>query len=712
MAETNDAETLRPCPFCGQASGPDHTACVGLFKEVMKPPSSSRGLDALPEEVEPCKDDPTRKLNHYILVRELGRGGMGTVWKAWDRKLARWAAIKFVDAPRGDDLARFEREARLAARLRHPNIAAIYEFGEALSMAPGRPLVRYLAMEFIDGQTMAAADFPAAEWAGLFAKIARAVDAAHQEGIVHRDLKPTNFMLTPKGWPYVMDFGLAKSLLLDTSISGTGVVVGTPAFMAPEQARGQHEEVDAQSDVYSLGASLYAVLCKAQPYTGASAVDVLMQVTLREPDPPRKLNPAIPPDLERIVLKAMAKEKRDRYPDAAALADDLERFASSQPVEARLPSSITRAARRARRRAGPLAAVAVLGAAAAVGAWAAWPSPPPPPPLLTPQPPVEAARLPEPVPDPFATLGSEWSKLVALDRFASAARLLEGADGLPQGKGAEMLGQTRSACRAHLDGRLPALRQLLEGLRTERELLELDAARIDAAMRVDPAEMLAVEHPVLDWARAGAREGALAMAAAAAPLVERGENPWFLAVERVGWRALSAEAQAKSDEAQDAPREVRDRLRKEYGDLLGRWKTFLEGLPPGFRERHPALQDHDAALARPAGEFPRDLAELDGLTISACLLDPNPVARLQKTAAALEALDLPKGVSRESRRELYTRLIVARAQLALLGEASEDEAAEGLRPVAAKLKGLGGPENPGEFGPRILSVFSRLSLAP
>ncbi len=393
-------DTTKRCPACGGSySGETHKDCPGVGGTIKVPSSSSQEgtvkapsshpggggsskprLDDFPAEVQPHAADPSRQLNQYILVKQIGKGGMGTVWKAWDRKLTRWVAIKFLIAAEDEDVARFQREAKLAARLRHPNIAPIYEVGEAPSL-PGQPPRHYLAMEFIDGQSLAnAINLPLRELLDIFLKVAQGVDAAHRGGVVHRDLKPQNVMLTSDRWPYVMDFGLAKALQTESSISVSGAVMGTPAYMPPEQAQGHLDQIDGQSDVYSLGATIYAVLCKKQPFAGQTPMEVLMKVCKDAPPAPRKLNAEIPEPVERIILEAMAKEKVDRYATAGALAEDLKRVLNNQEVAAQGPSSVKLAARKVKGNPWPLVAgLAVLLAGGVVGFMALRPKPEPPP---------------------------------------------------------------------------------------------------------------------------------------------------------------------------------------------------------------------------------------------------------------------------------------------------------------------------------------------
>jgi hypothetical protein len=186
--------------------------------------------------------------------------------------------------------------------------------------------------------------------------------------VVHRDLKPANVMLTSDKWPYVMDFGLAKAIQGDSSLSASGAVMGTPAYMPPEQAQGQLDKIDAKSDVYSLGATMYAVLCKKQPFTGQTPMEILMKVCKDEPPPLKSHVPELPDEVEKIVLKAMAKEKSERYASAQALADDLKRYLSNQEIEAKGPSSLKLAARKAKRNVWPLVlggVVVVAGSAIA-----------------------------------------------------------------------------------------------------------------------------------------------------------------------------------------------------------------------------------------------------------------------------------------------------------------------------------------------------------
>src|SRR5688572_14185300 len=217
----------------------------------------------MPPEIAKVAQEPTRRLGHYILGDFLHSGGMGRVHKAWDVKLSRWVALKCLKAV-GDERseAYFDREARLAAGLSHPNIAAIYESGRVGGEC-------FIAMQLIPGKTLdkwGRRDVPRlVTW---IRDAARAVAYANSKGIVHRDLKPTNVMVTPEGQVYVLDFGLARPVAVDASHSATGKAMGTPAYMSPEQARG--EAVDARSDVYSLGATLFECLTGRAPFSGTT----------------------------------------------------------------------------------------------------------------------------------------------------------------------------------------------------------------------------------------------------------------------------------------------------------------------------------------------------------------------------------------------------------------------------------------------------------
>ncbi len=344
---------------------------------LKKPSSSKSHLDEIPQEAAQFHEDPSRQLGQYILVKQIGKGGMGAVWKAWDKKLTRWVAIKFLLVSEEEDVLRFQREAKLAARLRHPNIAPIYEVGEAPATQAGQSTRHYLCMEYIDGQTMAgAANLPIPELIDIFMKVAQGIEAAHKAGVVHRDLKPANVMLTSDKWPYVMDFGLAKAIMAESSISVSGAVMGTPAYMPPEQAQGQLDQIDAQSDVYSLGATMYAVFCKKQPFAGQNPMEILMKVCKEDPVPMRSHNPEIPEAVEKIVLKAMAKEKADRYPSSQALADDLKRYLSNQEIEAKGPSSLKLAAKKVKRNVWPLVVGSVVLVAGGVIGYLALKKPP------------------------------------------------------------------------------------------------------------------------------------------------------------------------------------------------------------------------------------------------------------------------------------------------------------------------------------------------
>ena len=271
----------------------------------------------------------------YTILSELGRGGMGVVYKARQMKLNRIVALKMVlaGAHAGQEqLARFYTEAEAVARLQQPNIVQIHEVGEH----DGLP---YFSLEYVEGGSLAerigGKPQPVNEAARHVELLARAMAYAHEQGIVHRDLKPANVLLTKDGQPKITDFGLAKRLESDASQTQSGTLMGTPNYMAPEQARGEVREVGPLADVYALGVILYEMLTGRTPFLGASILDTLEQVRNQEPVPPSRLQPKVPRDLETICLKCLQKEPAKRYATAAALADDLRRFLAGEPILAR-----------------------------------------------------------------------------------------------------------------------------------------------------------------------------------------------------------------------------------------------------------------------------------------------------------------------------------------------------------------------------------------
>jgi WD40 repeat protein len=298
----------------------------------------------------------------YEILRELGRGGMGVVYQARHERLNRLAALKMIlyggHAAEGD-LARFRTEAEAVARLQHPGIVQIYEIGEH----NGLP---YLALEFCPGGSLLnrldGTPLPPAQAARNVEALARAVHAAHQAGIVHRDLKPGNILLAADGSLKITDFGLAKKLDSSVGQTQTGAVMGTPSYMAPEQAAGLNKEIGPVTDLYSLGVILYELLTGRPPFKAATPLDTMMQQMHQEPVPPRKLQPQVPPDLETICLKCLQKEPGKRYASAADLAEDLRRYQAGEPITARPVGALERGWRWCRR--NPLVAGLTAGVAA------------------------------------------------------------------------------------------------------------------------------------------------------------------------------------------------------------------------------------------------------------------------------------------------------------------------------------------------------------
>ena len=296
----------------------------------------------------------------YELIEPLGEGGMGEVWKARQVKLNRTVALKMVLGGRRvgpKDLIRFLAEAEAVAAIRHPHVVQVFEYGDAA----GRP---FLAMEYLPGGSLTdrlrrATRLAPAAAAALVASLADAVQAAHDQGIVHRDLKPANVLFDEAGQPKVTDFGLAKRAG-GTDLTASQAVMGTPAYMAPEQARGDTKFVGPQADVYSLGVILYECLTGTRPFADASQMGLLRRVAEEEPERPGRRVAGLPRDVELIALKCLAKDPAERYATAAELAGDLRRFAAGEPVSVRATGLVERAAKWARRK-PTLAAAYTLG---------------------------------------------------------------------------------------------------------------------------------------------------------------------------------------------------------------------------------------------------------------------------------------------------------------------------------------------------------------
>ena len=288
---------------------------------------------------------PGRLFGDYELLVELGRGGMGVVYKARQKDLNRVVALKMIlpgSLPGPDDLQRFRTEAQATAQLQHPNIVAVYEVGEIGGQ-------HFYSMEYIEGPSLAqrlgSSPMPGRQAARYLLHIARAIEHAHRNQILHRDLKPSNILLDRDDQPHVTDFGLAKRLGGDSARTRTGSVLGTPSYMSPEQATGRIKELGPACDVYGLGAILYELLTGRPPFRSDTPLDTLMHVIEKDPAPPRLLNPKVDRDLETICLKCLEKAPRLRYLSAAALADDLTRYLNNESISARSFNVLDRLAR-------------------------------------------------------------------------------------------------------------------------------------------------------------------------------------------------------------------------------------------------------------------------------------------------------------------------------------------------------------------------------
>src|SRR5262245_17118725 len=338
--------TLKLCPNCGRPVPPDAPAelcpsCLvrGAFSQDGSFTESKAGLAdtlhiVIPEEVALPEGAPKR-LGSYDLLEKIAQGGMGVVYKARHTGLDRIVALKMIRSgvlatPR--DVERFQREARSAAKLHHPNVVTIHDIGEQDGQ-------HYYTMDYVPGENLAerarTRPFSPRQAAEITADMAAAIHYAHQQGVLHRDIKPANVILTPDQQPRVLDFGLALILTDDSNLTQTGTPVGSPSYMPPEQAAGQTRRIDARSDVYSLGAMLYELLTGHAPFRAASTMETLRLVIENEVVPPRRLNPALPADLETICLKCLEKDPDRRYQTAQELGEELGRFIRDEPILAR-----------------------------------------------------------------------------------------------------------------------------------------------------------------------------------------------------------------------------------------------------------------------------------------------------------------------------------------------------------------------------------------
>jgi eukaryotic-like serine/threonine-protein kinase len=338
------------------------------------------GLD--PYEAAEDRDDRAalQRSARFRVEGLVGAGGMGRVYKVFDHALQRYAALKVLRLPGAQSVQRFLHEAKVQARVEHPNVCTVYEAGEL----EGR---YFIAMQFIDGRPLGhfgravgdpAAELSLEEMVAVFRQVAEGVHAAHRLGLVHRDIKPSNVLLarSDDGWrPYVVDFGIARELS-GPQVTATGALIGTPAYMAPEQVRGGG--VDRRTDVYGLGVTMYQLLSGKLPLGTTSSLEALAHVLSDEPRPLREARPDVPLDLEAVVMKCLEKDAGARYDSARALAEDLGRFLDGEPVRARPINWRYRLARKARKNralvavsAGAAAALLVLGGIAVRERWLA-----------------------------------------------------------------------------------------------------------------------------------------------------------------------------------------------------------------------------------------------------------------------------------------------------------------------------------------------------
>jgi serine/threonine-protein kinase len=338
----NDADTP---PVPGPVDDPAEEATIAgsAVDNRLNPPDSQA-------VVRQGRSSPSRsRFGDFELIEEVSRGGMGVVYRARELQLNRIVALKMILAGElagEEDVKRFRAEAEAAAQLEHPGIVPIHEIGSVGGQ-------HYYTMSFIDGagldQFKGSGVRDPKSAARIVQQVAEAVDYAHTRGIVHRDLKPANVLMDAEGIPRITDFGLAKRTDASGELTRTGQILGTPGYMAPEQAAGESKFIGAAADIYALGALLYFLITGRPPFQSANVIDTLVQSLESEPTMPRNLNSSVPRPLEQICMRCLERDPADRYTSAAEVAQELNRFLQGEPVQARPPTATERVRRFARR---------------------------------------------------------------------------------------------------------------------------------------------------------------------------------------------------------------------------------------------------------------------------------------------------------------------------------------------------------------------------
>lgn len=326
------------CPQCQKSAEVDDDpvsgkVCCRSCGVTIEIASSNNSCESTVPFTDVPADEARPVIGGYEVLGEIARGGMGVVFRARQRTLNRIVALKVIlsgSSAGREEVSRFRREAEAVARLEHPGIVPVYEVGNDAERC-------FLAMAYLPGGTLASRcnrrPLPPREAATLMVAIAKAIHFAHQQNVIHRDIKPSNILFDDRESPKIADFGLAKQTDSHSELTLTGQILGTPAYMSPEQARG--EDVGELADIYSLGATLYCMLTGNPPFQAASSAELLHQVIQQEPRPLRSWNVSIPGELETICLKCLRKAPLERYQSAEAMADDLDRWLRGEPIHAR-----------------------------------------------------------------------------------------------------------------------------------------------------------------------------------------------------------------------------------------------------------------------------------------------------------------------------------------------------------------------------------------